>query len=218
MSNLKFLVIADIHGKSVEDNLEKFIEKKYDLLIVLGDITQFGPPSRAGEIIDKLKKFDIQILSIPGNCDPEETVGILKEKGVNLHLKSIEIEGFTFAGLGGSNFTPFDTPFEFSEREIGEKLNNLILNEAENLVLVTHAPPYETKTDLTSNGTHAGSKSIKRFIEEKQPIVNLCAHIHEARGIDNIGKTKVVNPGPIGEGFLAEIALDKRIKINLLRI
>ena len=37
-------------------------------------------------------------------------------------------------------------------------------------LLVTHAPPLGTKTDLLPSGEHVGSESIRRVIEEFQPI------------------------------------------------
>ena len=68
-------------------------------------------------------------------------------------------------------------------------------------LFVTHAPPYGTKTDLLPSGDHAGSTSIRKIIEEFQPTLNVCGHIHESRGVDKIGKTKVVNPGELSEGY-----------------
>lgn len=218
MSNLKILAVGDIHGESIE-NTEKFLDKKHDLLIILGDITQFGPPSRAEEILDEIQEFEIPSFCIPGNCDPKEVIDVLEKMNINLHKKSKKFEGYTFVGLGGSNKTPFSTPFELSEVRIKQELCKLIPEDKRKLLLITHSPPYGTKTDLTSNGTHAGSKSIRETIEERQPLINLCAHIHEARGIDEIGRTKIVNPGPVHNGFAVEVDLaGEKTDINLLKI
>ena len=64
-------------------------------------------------------------------------------------------------------------------------------------ILLTHAPPYGTKTDTLPSGEHAGSTSIRKIIEEYQPTLNLCGHIPESRGIDQIGTltaTPVIYP------------------------
>jgi Icc-related predicted phosphoesterase len=41
---------------------------------------------------------------------------------------------------------------------------------------------------------------VRRIAEEYRPHLLLCGHIHEARGEDTIGPTKVLNPGPFGNG------------------
>jgi len=77
------------------------------------------------------------------------------------------------------------------------------LNYNKSIYLI-HIPPYGTKIDCLFSGVHAGSKSIRKFIEEKQPLLTLHGHIHEApmvgnEYIDKIGNTIIVNPGQYGE-------------------
>lgn len=216
---MKILAVADLHGdKEGVKNIEKFLEKNYDVLIIAGDITQFGPVARAKEILDKLESEDIRILLMPGNCDPKNVLSILEERDVNLHLKSVKLGDITFMGLGGSNPTPFDTPFELSEEKIKENLHPLSRGTGDKWVLISHAPPYNTTADLTSDNVHAGSKSVRQIIEEREPQLNICAHIHEARGMDNIGLTKVVNPGPITEGYATEVEIEETIEVNLIEL
>lgn len=57
---------------------------------------------------------------------------------------------------------------------------------------------------------------MRETIERNKPILSLSGHIHEARSIDEIGKTKVVNPGPISDGYATEIIFQEGIRINLL--
>lgn len=215
---MKLLAITDLHGKNPQ-NIQNFLERKnYDLLLIVGDITQFGPVSKAEKILDDLKTINIPILALPGNCDPRKIVNILEDREVSLHSKSFETDRYNFVGLGGSNSTPFNTPFELSEKEIEKELKKLIPDNTTDWILITHTPPHGTKCDLTSDGTHAGSKAIKKIIEEKTPLVNFCGHIHEARSIDEIGNTKIVNPGPVSEGFGAEALLDDEVEVNLIEV
>ncbi|MFN8141438.1 MAG: hypothetical protein U0R29_03765 [Solirubrobacterales bacterium] len=47
-----------------------------------------------------------------------------------------------------------------------------------------------------------GSTAILKAIEEKQPQLAVCGHIHEAWGKESkIGPTEVVNLGPSGRYF-----------------
>lgn len=216
---MRILVVSDLHGNSsAGNNLEKLLNNKYDLLLILGDLTHFGPLSQAEEVLDTLSEYGMKVLAIPGNCDPKSIRDVLEEKGINLHLKAIEFRELTFVGLGGSNITPFNTLFEQTEKEIYKKLSNLTDKVRNDCILATHVPPYGTKADLTSDGIHVGSKSLRKIIEEKQPLVNFCGHVHEAQGIDEIGKTKIVNTGPINRGCAVEADINRDSKFNLLEI
>jgi len=67
-------------------------------------------------------------------------------------------------------------------------------------VYLMHSPPFGTRLDLIQGGKSAGSRSIKAFIEENQPLLTLHGHIHESPELsgfysDRIGKTISINPG-----------------------
>jgi len=73
--------------------------------------------------------------------------------------------------------------------------------------MVSHAPPYGTKVDMTGSGLNVGSRSVRKFIESHRPDLVICGHIHEARGHDRVGDTVVINTGPLHKGFV-------RVKID----
>jgi hypothetical protein len=211
------LAVADFHGQPDADaNLSKFLKRGYDCLILMGDLTEFGPLSVAEDILVKAEASGLPTLAIPGNCDPKNILEVLDKHGVNLHAKLSKIGDVTFVGLGGSNLTPFNTPFELTEAEIKEELDKLTHAIDQNFVLVTHAPPHDTLVDQTEDGMHVGSKSIRQFIEEKQPIAALCGHVHEARNKDKLGRTLIVNPGPIGKGHATELVVENGVSAELL--
>lgn len=218
---MKILAAADFHGLSnAEMNLSKFLERGYDCLVLIGDLTNFGPLEVAESLLQRAKEFGVPVVAVPGNCDPKQVLGVLDKYAMNLHGKCEKIEDITFVGLGGSNLTPFNTPFELTEVEIQEELAALTCNTGDRWILVTHAPPYGTKLDQIKEGMHVGSRSIRQYIEEKQPLVSLCGHVHEARGVDELGKTVMINPGQISKGFAAEVTItDKRkASVQLLEL
>jgi Icc-related predicted phosphoesterase len=92
----------------------------------------------------------------------------------------MEIAGYHVAGLGYSNPTPFDTPGEYSEAELTERLNRF--SGLHPLVLICHTPPKGTALDRAGEGKHFGSVAIGQFIEREQPRYFFCGHIHEAAG------------------------------------
>jgi Icc-related predicted phosphoesterase len=67
-------------------------------------------------------------------------------------------------------------------------------------IYIMHSPPFDTRLDVTQGRKSAGSRSIKAFIEENQPLITLHGHIHESTELsgsyyDRIGKTLSINPG-----------------------
>ncbi|MEM2878309.1 MAG: metallophosphoesterase [Candidatus Hadarchaeales archaeon] len=218
---MRLLAVADLHGDpNAEGRFLKAIGGGYDCAVIIGDLTQFGPPEVIENMLEQVKSTGVPTFVVPGNCDPKQIVQVLEKFGVNLHRKCERFGGFNVMGLGGSNLTPFNTPFELTEAEIAEELESMSCSTPQKIVLVTHAPPYGTKVDEIKAGTHVGSKSIRSYIENVQPVLALCAHVHEARGIDTIGMTVVVNPGPATMGYAADISIseDGKVVPNLIEI
>ncbi len=217
---MKILAVSDIHGKYMKI-IEYLKENNVDLIILTGDITHFGPPELAEEIINEISSFDIPVLAIPGNCDPINLYGnIDNSNAINIHGRSVTIKNIGICGFGGSNPTPFNTPLEFDEVEIYDEARKAMesIKNHKVTLFITHAPPIGTKTDILPSGDHVGSESIRRVIEEFQPTLNICGHIHESRAMDEVGETKVINPGMLSEGHACMINIDDSdendIKVN----
>jgi Icc-related predicted phosphoesterase len=214
------LALTDIHFNLT--NLRKILDaaKEFDLILVAGDITNFGRGQEAREVIKILSSKGKPFFFVPGNCDyAKEFPQDVNER--NIHAKYVIIDNIAILGLGGSTPTPFNTPFELSEEMIDKILKEIYSSIKENfekIILVSHVPPFNTLLDTTKTGTHVGSRSVRKFIEEHNIDLVISGHVHEARSIDKIGKTALVNPGPANQGNYAKITLNKEIKIKLERI
>ena len=114
---MKLLALSDLHGDYTHIEAICGHGQNYDAVIIAGDLTNFGPDEKALELPGM---FNAPILAVPGNCDNPSLLKVLDENMINLHNLSHTINGITFIGLGGSNPTPFNTPFELSEKKIGE--------------------------------------------------------------------------------------------------
>ena len=207
---MKIVAFSDIHGK-YEKVIEFLKNNQVDLVILTGDITHFGPPELAGEILNEIASFDVPVLAIPGNCDPAELYGNMdNSNAINIHGRSVTINNVGICGFGGSNPTPFKTPLEFEEVEIYENAKKALedVKDSKVTLFVTHAPPVDTKVDVLPSGDHVGSISIRKIIEESQPTVNVCGHIHESIATDKIGETEVINPGMTAGGYACMINID----------
>ena len=212
---MKAVCVADIHGDF--DSLVKLrnsiLAEDFDYVILLGDYSRGFKDEKQNEadvnmVLDILSDFNV--LAIPGNCDQKSVVEIFKRRKVNLHKTLLKLPEVNIIGFGGSNVTPFNTPFEYGEDEIRENLDMLYegVDRGVKVVVIAHAPPKDTKCDALPNGLHVGSSGLRGFIESRKPDLVLCSHIHEAAGAEDvIGETRVLNVGRISEGraYLLEV-------------
>jgi hypothetical protein len=207
--------ITDIHGRQNIDPPLAQILAAADLLVINGDITQFGGESDARAIIENLRHINERVIAVPGNCDQVSVNHYLDSQGLNLHGITKVIDRVAFYGLGGSSSTPFGTPQEYGDDVIKEVLKKFKKDPAAGYhVLVSHTPPHGTRVDRTVLGVHAGSKLVREFLEDFQPDLCLCGHIHEAIGTDRLGNILVVNPGPFPKHY-ARIEIKEGITFAL---
>jgi hypothetical protein len=213
---MRVICVSDVHGKL--EGIKRLKEVEGDLVVISGDITNFGHKERAEEILSEFLKIN-KVLAVQGNCDYMDVNEALEEADVNLHSQGRIIRGIGFFGVGGSSSTPFNTPQEYSEEEIWNFLEKgyTMITDANIKVLVSHSPPIDTKVDLTPGGVHAGSRKVREFVERYQPQLVVCGHIHEARGEDQIGDATIVNPGPLSGGFVVvDIGEEIRVEFHSL--
>lgn len=203
---MEICVFTDVHGK--KSMLKKLFDSiditKFNLLLCCGDITSFGGESEAKEIINLIP--NIKFYTVFGNCDKSGVKEYISSKGISLHEREVKLGEYTIGGFGGSNKSPFGTPSEYEECQISEGLSKLSF---ENMILVTHVPPYGTKLDKIGNSTSIGSTAVRSIIESKQPLVAVSGHVHESRAIDSIGKTHLLNPGALKDGYYGTLKLDQ---------
>ncbi len=215
---MKIIGLTDIHGETgYLDKIAGNIENA-DIILISGDITHFGDAEMAKDIIDRISVFNKNIFAVPGNCDLPEVGDFLISSGLMPDNSVFEKDDFSVSitGIGGSLTTPVKTPNTYTEEQYSEHFAKRII---ESDILVTHQPPYKTFADRVMGGLHAGSKTIKRYIDEKQPLLCLCGHIHESSGMEFYGRTLVINPGPFREGRYASVEVGKSgiIKSEILR-
>ena len=188
---MKILAFTDTHSNItlIKNIIKK--SKNIDLLICCGDLTMLG--LKLEQILNMFENNNTPLLIIPGNHENPINLNKITSKlkfVKSLHSKIAKIRNYTFIGFGTGGFSIEDTNFENFYKKIKDKIN-----KNEKIILVTHAPPSNTKLDLLPIG-HVGSKSIRRFIEEFQPEIALSGHLHEHfKDEDKIKKSIIINPG-----------------------
>jgi Icc-related predicted phosphoesterase len=208
-----WIAIGDMHNE---------VEKLADLpglrqaagVIVSGDLTIHGRTAQARKVMEAVQAYNSNIFAQYGNMDHAEVCDYLQDSGWNIHCAARVLaparDGLPevgIMGVGGSTPTPFGTPSEYADEQIGAWLEQTyaLAKSFSSLVLVAHTPPYGTAVDRIGSGAHVGSPAVRAFIERTQPEVCVTGHIHESRALDRLGKTILVNPGAFGAGGYARI-------------
>lgn len=211
---VKLLAISDTHGDLSKISSILGRAGKVDAILVVGDLTNFGPEEKASELLDMLGN-DQPVMAVPGNCDPKGVLDVIEKSGaVSLHNSSFKLGDITFIGMGGSNPTPFNTPFEMSEDEIRDMLRRLLSpsQRDEKVVLVSHTPPKNSLDAIP--GARVGSEAIREILSQVDMVV--CGHIHEARGVVRSGNTTIMNPGEASRGLAAVIDIGAEINVTFI--
>lgn len=186
--------------------------KNADIVLISGDITNFGDQDAAKEVFSSLRVYNDAVYAVPGNCDQSEVDQYLRQQNVNLNCNSIEYESCVIAGVGGlescSRHKEVESTNEFFSICLGHVAEHKI--DGKPLIFVSHFPPFNTVVDRTGMGKHAGMRIIREFIEDHQPLLSITGHIHEGVGIDKIGETTLVNPGSFRSGSYAVIEIEGR--------
>ncbi len=213
---MKILAVADIHGSYgvLETILDR--EDPFDILVVAGDVTTRGTPEELESAILSARRRGPPVLAVAGNMDPPALEQSLLNLGVSVNGKGVTIGDAGFFGVSACPVTPFHTPYEIGEDEIARRAEAgwAQVTSARWKVFVPHAPPRETRLDRTFAGMHVGSTAVRECIERHSPHVVICGHIHEARGVDAIGDTHMVNCGPAGKGFYAVVTIDGTARVE----
>jgi hypothetical protein len=180
---------------------------------------------------ERLKDTGVRVCITGGNDDLPQIEDIIKKSEfvIDAEGRVVEIDGgYELISSGWSNPTPWQTPRECSEEQLWDRIVGMLsqVKDVKSCVFNLHVPPFDSgldtcpKLDANLKPTFSGgeivmapggSTSVRKAIEEYQPLLGLHGHIHEANGFVKIGKTLCINPGSeYSEGILrgALIELD----------
>ncbi len=195
---MKILALSDVHGDTafMRKMADKSVQEKVDLVILAGDLLTFDEPAQG--LIKPFIDKGLEVAIIPGNHEGLAEIGFLVDKyGVkNLHgytmIKGdVGIFGCGYGDIGLHQLT--DDDFFKTLQQAHNSMKNV-----KKKVMVTHVQPNDSILSLHNPAW--GSSGVRKAIQEFQPDVHICGHIHETHGIeDRIGKTRSINVGKVGK-------------------
>ena len=212
---LRVAAIGDLHVQ--EDQVAPYremfaeISSSADVVVLCGDLTNFGKTKEAEILAEDIKSCSIPVLGVLGNHDyecgqPEKVCEILSSAGMKiLNEQAVEIEGVGFAGvkgfLGGfgrGELAPFGEPIvkAFVDEVMNEarKLENQLRTlRTERSVAVLHYSPIvetiegEPPAIFQYLGSQRLSEPIDRF-DHVKAVVHGHAHHGTYEGRTPLGK------------------------------
>lgn len=178
---------------------------------------------------ERLKGSGIKCYVSPGNDDFYEIDEILNSATfvVNPEQKVTALDDrCEMITLGQANTTPWNCPRDVPEENLLVAIRGLAskVSNPQKAIFNLHAPPSNTLLDVAveldkdlrpiiragqPSMVHVGSVSVRKAIEEYQPMLGLHGHIHESKAVEKIGKTTCINPGSkYQEGELDAVIVD----------
>jgi hypothetical protein len=171
---------------------------------------------------EKLRDSKVRMYMGAGNDDPFAVDSVLdgSDRVTNMNERLVNIEDYEVITTAFSNPTPWNTPRECSEEELGKKIDVLAskITLMENAIFNFHVPPYGTLLDVApelkdlqpvvGSMINVGSRAVAKSIEKYQPLMGLHGHIHESKAAQKIGRSLCLNPGSeYGEGVLRGVTV-----------
>jgi len=217
---LRILALADLHDRA--EMLDRLKDIDCDLIALCGDLHNGSSRRVAEPVAAALAGLGRTVLIVPGNMDHKDVVPDLwQDFGfIMLHRSSFLMGDCGFIGMGGivarDPRRPMDpSRYYHHDEEVYSALSEAYgkISEKRFKIVITHQPPREAR-DLLYSGEYSGSVGLRRFVEERQPDLLLCGHIHEDRGEAGIGHTRIINVGELRRGHGALIKLRDGLTVD----
>lgn len=192
-------------------------------------LRQIEEEFREAKILFSELNKKIRIVGVWGNADHVKMINKvpLDDHIEIIHNRVVRSGDFYLLGYSGRPLYIFEKENRdqraFTEDEIYTDLDMLFRQlKDKKLILVTHDPPYKildqvveeyreygvgTYGERARNG-HIGSVGLRKIVDRYKPMLHVCSHIHECKGV-LVKETIFINNGSVGEDEeIAEVSID----------
>ena len=177
---------------------------------------------------ERLNGTGIKCFVTGGNDDEWEVLNVMKRDNPKsffavenemVHVDDVH----SMISVGLSTPTPWNTPREVSEEELGGRIEEMAAKvpDMHKAIFNFHDPPKDSTLDtcpmldwtkdppeqIMQGGQPimhgAGSVAVRNAVEKYRPMLGLHGHIHESQSVAKLGRTTCINPGSeYAEGVL----------------
>ncbi len=191
---INITTISDTHGK--HDLVHGKNVGSGDLILHSGDCTPRGSREDIEEFLRWYGDLDFEMkVLIPGNhdFDFERNPELCAELAANYGVTLLNDSGVKFHGLHiwGSPVQPWFYNWAFNRMRtkaqatakypfIGDHWDKIPTNTD---ILLSHGPAYGILDRTMRTNEHVGCELLLKKIQEIRPVLHVCGHIHEDRGV-----------------------------------
>ena len=185
---MRVVFISDTHGAHDRIDLPEA-----DVLVHCGDFTNRGRSEEIAAFNEWLgrQSHDVKIV-VPGNHDLAFESKPTRSKDLLTHADHVLIDETVVVGgvkFFGSPRTPQFGGWAFMYNR-NKAPWDCIPTDTD--VLITHGPAYDI-LDSASDGQQCGCEALGAVVTKIAPKVHAFGHIHESRGVKQVGETLRVN-------------------------
>ncbi|HEX7299911.1 MAG TPA: metallophosphoesterase [Solirubrobacteraceae bacterium] len=159
--------------------LEQLLERPFDLVLCLGDLTRVD--------LEPLGRVRVPKLGVHGNHDDGgEFTGLGIE---SVHLRRVEVAGLTFGGFSGSHEYGRGAGGDgitWSQTEASRRLRRFGHVD----VMLAHSPPLGINDDA-DDPAHVGLAGLSEYVEREHPAMLLHGHTYPPLPVERFGRTQV---------------------------
>lgn len=244
---MKILALTDFGGEFSNGLLEKLKKEEFDFGVCSGDLAsikqlrdyffkygknweekfsseeidkiRLNGVEKVKDICDKLETLNKPIYIVGGN---NELIKYQRFKEILSNYKNCKLLEDEWIKHSGVNIFGYFNNEKISEtnlpNRIDKNLNSELKKYKENVLLISHYPPYGCSLDKLPKSNpvnpekHVGSTKLRKALENSNVSIIICGHLEENKGEDLIGKTKILNPGSADKGNYAIIEFDKNLQ------
>lgn len=199
---VKILACSDIHGSqfSVDHIIKKAKNNNVKDIVIAGDLFNFNEFKE--NFIGKFKKNNLDVFFVQGNHENTSICNFIEDvydlKNLEKAHHHIDNENVLFGLSGCVDYGDLILE-EFEVFNLLKEKHENIKNYNKKNILITHMHPDSILTGNFSKIVKP-SKGLFDFIQNYNPDLLICGHIHEAKNlVEKIGKTIVLHASSEGK-------------------
>lgn len=193
---MRILAFSDLHLNTAAAQTLVQHGAAADVVIGVGDFA--NQHNGLDSFLRHLAPVADKAIYVPGNNETDTALraAVAGTAATVLHGQATT-RGATIVGLGGA-VPPLPPQVPWPSFDLTEAAAAQMLAPLSGDILISHSPAKGVVDEITG-GLSLGSTAVRDWVQNHQPRLMLCGHIHDSWGQEGrIGTTQILNLGPKG--------------------